>query len=46
LRVEDWARKKKPFTEELIKRLHALVENGPRAKLTPIGTARTPSKTQ
>jgi Fic family protein len=35
LRVEDWARKKKPFTEELIKRLHALVENGPRAKPTP-----------
>jgi Fic family protein len=30
LRVEDWARKKKPFTEELIKRLHALVENGPK----------------
>jgi len=35
LRVEDWARKKKPFTEELIKRMHALVENGPRAKPTP-----------
>ena len=35
LRVEDWARKKKPFTEELIKRLHALVENGPRATPTP-----------
>jgi Fic family protein len=35
LRVEDWARKKKPFAEELIKRLHALVENGPRAKPTP-----------
>jgi Fic family protein len=35
LRVEDWARKKKPFTEELIKRLHAFVENGPRAKPTP-----------
>jgi Fic family protein len=35
LRVENWARKKKPFTEELIKRLHALVENGPRAKPTP-----------
>jgi Fic family protein len=33
--VEDWARKKKPFTEELIKRLHAFVENGPRATLTP-----------
>jgi Fic family protein len=35
LRVEDWARKKRPFTEELIKRLHALVENGPRATPTP-----------
>ena len=35
LRVEDWARKKKPITEELIKRLHAFVENGPRAKPTP-----------
>ena len=29
LRVEDWAGKKKPLTEELIKRLHALVEYGP-----------------
>ena len=35
LRVEEWARKKKPLTEELIKRLHALVENGPRARPTP-----------
>ena len=35
LRVEDWAPKKKPLTEELIKRLHALVEVGPRAKPTP-----------
>jgi Fic family protein len=35
LRVEDWAGKKKPLTEELIKRLHALVEKGPRAKPTP-----------
>jgi Fic family protein len=35
LRVEDWARNKKPLTEELIKRLHALVENGPRAKPSP-----------
>jgi len=31
LRAEEWARKKKPLTEELIKRLHALVENGPKA---------------
>jgi Fic family protein len=35
LRVEDWARKKKPLTEDLIKRLHGLVENGPRAGPTP-----------
>ncbi len=35
LRVEDWARKKKPLTEELIKRLHALVENGSRSRPTP-----------
>lgn len=35
LRVEDWARKKKPLTEELIKRLHGLVENGPRTGPTP-----------
>jgi len=35
LRVEDWARKKKPLTEELIKRLHALVERGPGAGPTP-----------
>ncbi len=34
LRVEDWAGKKKPLTEELIKRLHALVEYGPRTKPT------------
>ena len=35
LRVEEWARKKKPLTEELIKSLHALVENGPKATPTP-----------
>ena len=35
LRVEEWAEKKKPLTEELIKRLHALVEKGPRARPTP-----------
>lgn len=33
--VEEWARKNKPLTEELIKKLHALVENGPRAGPTP-----------
>jgi Fic family protein len=35
LRVEEWAEKEKPLTEELIKRLHALVEVGPRARPTP-----------
>lgn len=35
LRVEEWAEKKKPLTEELIKRLHALVEKGRRAPPTP-----------
>jgi hypothetical protein len=38
--VEEWARKKKPLTEELIKRLHALVESGPRARPTPYREAR------
>ena len=35
LRVEEWAAKKMPFTEELIQRLHALIEKGARAKPTP-----------
>ncbi len=35
LRVEEWALKKKALTEELIKKLHALVEVGPRARPTP-----------
>ena len=35
LRVEEWAAKKMPFTEELIQRLHALIEKGGRAKPTP-----------
>ena len=35
LRVENWAGKKKPFTEDLIKRLHSLVESGYRAKPSP-----------
>ena len=35
LRVEEWAEKKKPLTEELIKKLHALVEVGPQARPTP-----------
>jgi len=35
LRVEEWAARKTPVTEDLIRRLHALIEKGPRAKPTP-----------
>ena len=35
LRVEEWAKGKKPLTEELIKRLHALVDKGLKAAPTP-----------
>ena len=35
LKVEDWAAKKVDISEELICRLHALVEKGKRAKPTP-----------
>lgn len=35
LRVEEWAAKKMPLTEELIQKLHALIEKGARAKPTP-----------
>ncbi len=35
LRVEEWAAKKMPLTEELIRRLHALIKEGARAKPTP-----------
>ncbi len=35
LKVEDWAAKKMELSEELIHRLHALVEKGKRAKPTP-----------
>ena len=35
MRVEEWAAKKMPLTEELIRRLHALIEKGARAKPTP-----------
>lgn len=35
LRVEEWAAQGKPLTEELIRRLHALVEHGAKAKPTP-----------
>ena len=40
LRVEDWAARKAPLTESLIRRLHALVEMGVRAKPTPYRTAQ------
>lgn len=35
LRVEEWAAAKAPLTDELIRRMHALVETGPRARPTP-----------
>jgi len=35
LRVEEWAAKGAPLTEDLIRRLHGLVERGPRARPTP-----------
>ncbi|OGQ78136.1 MAG: hypothetical protein A2289_04675 [Deltaproteobacteria bacterium RIFOXYA12_FULL_58_15] len=35
IKVEEWAKAFKPVTEELVKKLHALVEHGPRAKPTP-----------
>jgi Fic family protein len=35
LRIEEWAAKKKSLTEELIQKLHALIEKGARAKPTP-----------
>ncbi|MCX6064618.1 MAG: Fic family protein [Chloroflexi bacterium] len=35
LRVEDWAAQGKPLTEDLIRRLHAQVEYGGRAKPSP-----------
>jgi len=33
--VETWAERQSPVTEDLIRRLHALIESGPRAKPTP-----------
>jgi len=35
LRVEQWAEKKAPLTEDLVKRLHGLIERGVRARPTP-----------
>jgi Fic family protein len=40
LRVEEWAAKKTPLTEELIQRLHAIVQRGPRAKPSPYRTGQ------
>ena len=38
LKVEEWAVKKAEFNEDLIKRLHAIVEKGKRSKATPYRT--------
>ena len=35
LRVEEWASARKPVSEVMIRRLHALVERGARSKPTP-----------
>jgi len=35
LRVEEWAARKAPLTEDLIRRLHGLIERGQRARPTP-----------
>jgi Fic family protein len=35
LRVEEWAAAQKPLSELMIRRLHALVERGPRSRPTP-----------
>ena len=35
LRIEEWAAKEKPLTEDLVKRLHARVEHGVRARPSP-----------
>jgi Fic family protein len=40
LRVEEWAAKRLPLTEERIKKLHALIEKGPRARPTPYRTGQ------
>lgn len=40
LRMEQWASKNTPLTENLIRRLHALVEKGSRAKPTPYRTGQ------
>ena len=40
LRVEEWAAEKKPLSEELIRRLHALVTKGTGSETGPRGEAR------
>lgn len=40
IRVEEWADKMLPLTEERIKKLHALVEKGPRVSPTPYRTGQ------
>jgi Fic family protein len=40
LRVEEWAAQKLALTEDLIRRLHALVEKSPRAKPSPYRTGQ------
>ena len=35
LRVEEWAEARRPVSEDMVRRLHALVEHGPRARPTP-----------
>jgi len=40
LRVEEWAARKQPLTEDLIRRLHALVEKGLRSKPSPYRTGQ------
>jgi Fic family protein len=40
LKVEDWAARKVEFSEDLIKRLHAIVDKGKSAKPTPYRTGQ------
>lgn len=35
IRVEEWAEAKRPISEDLVRRLHALIEHGPRSRPTP-----------
>lgn len=40
LRVEDWAVRKAELSEDLVQRLHAMIERGKRAKPTPYRTGQ------